>query len=305
MFLIFLLIFHTAAAAPVRHDIRARLDPELCAITAEDRITLPDGLTELSFSLRKGLIPSSPDGSVGLKEEPAADAYSGTEASGTRYSASPPRGRKTFVIAYSGTMRGGDGESAPDCSAASGPLTPDGCLLTPDKLWYPRTDTGPSFFRLTADLPAGYAAVSTGEGKNGPEKDGRTISSWRSDVPAEGLTLLCGKYKEYTSERQGVKLQALLSRPDEALSRRYLEAAGRYLDMYSGLLGRYPYGKFALAEGISESEFAQPSLAVLGPTALRSPSAARSALPGLMARSWFGGGVFPAEQDGGWSEGLS
>ena len=59
--------------------------------------------------------------------------------------------------------------------------------------------------------------------------------------------------------------QVYLREPDAALADRYLSATARYIEMYRGLIGPYPYGKFALVENFWETGYGMPSFTLLGP----------------------------------------
>ena len=52
---------------------------------------------------------------------------------------------------------------------------------------------------------------------------------------------------------------------DEALAAKYLTTAAQYLEMYRGLIGPYPYGKFALVENFWETGYGMPSFTLVRP----------------------------------------
>ncbi len=75
--------------------------------------------------------------------------------------------------------------------------------------------------------------------------------------------------------------------------------------MYSGLIGPYPYEKFALVENFWETGFGMPSFTLLGPTVIRLPFIINTSYPHEILHNWWGNSVFPDYEQGNWSEGLT
>ena len=98
---------------------------------------------------------------------------------------------------------------------------------------------------------------------------------------------------------------AFLRQPDETLAHKYLEATVQYLEMYSKLLGPYPYQKFALVENFWETGFGMPSFTLLGPKVIRFPFILYSSFPHEIVHSWWGNSVFIDYKTGNWAEGLT
>ena len=96
-----------------------------------------------------------------------------------------------------------------------------------------------------------------------------------------------------------------LRSPDAALAERYLEATAHYVQLYSKLLGPYPYAKFALVENFWETGYGMPSLALLGPRVIRFPFILHSSFPHEILHNWWGNGVYVDHSAGNWSEGLT
>src|SRR3569623_105726 len=97
----------------------------------------------------------------------------------------------------------------------------------------------------------------------------------------------------------------LLREADPALAQKYLAVMDEYLDLYSRLLGPYPYGKFALEENSWESGSGMPSFSLLGPRVIRLPFILRSSFPHEILHNWWGNGVYVDVRGGNWSEGLT
>src|SRR5262249_34773097 len=102
-----------------------------------------------------------------------------------------------------------------------------------------------------------------------------------------------------------VKALAFLRKPEQALADRYLDATVQYLDMYRGLLGPYPYSKFALVENFWETGYGMPSFTLLGEQVIRFPFILHSSYPHELLHNWWGNGVFVDLAGGNWCEGLT
>ena len=75
--------------------------------------------------------------------------------------------------------------------------------------------------------------------------------------------------------------------------------------MYRGLIGPYPYGKFALVENFWETGYGMPSFTLLGPQIIRFPFILSSSYPHEILHNWWGNSVFVDYETGNWCEGLT
>ena len=75
--------------------------------------------------------------------------------------------------------------------------------------------------------------------------------------------------------------------------------------MYRGLIGTYPYGKFALVENFWETGYGMPSFTLLGPQVIRFPFILTSSYPHEILHNWWGNSVFVDYETGNWCEGLT
>ena len=102
-----------------------------------------------------------------------------------------------------------------------------------------------------------------------------------------------------------ISTSVFLRGADPALADQYLGAIGEYVDMYSRLLGPYPYDKFAVVENTWESGYGMPSFTLLGPKVMRFPFILHTSLPHEILHNWWGNGVYVDYAHGNWSEGLT
>ena len=157
-------------------------------------------------------------------------------------------------------------------------------------------------YTLAVELPAGWKSVSQGErtssAASAPER-------WSVATPTEEVHLIAAPFTEYSRDAGAVKAIAFLRKPDQALADRYLDATAQYLEMYRGLLGPYPYSKFALVENFWETGYGMPSFTLLGEQIIRFPFILHSSYPHELLHNWWGNGVFVDFAGGNWCEGLT
>jgi hypothetical protein len=94
--------------------------------------------------------------------------------------------------------------------------------------------------------------------------------------------------------------------PENApLAGEYLDAAARYLEVYTGLLGPYPFPKFAVVENFFPSGLGMPSFTLLGGGVIKRHYIQPYALGHEIVHSWLGNYVFNHVEQGNWVEGLT
>ncbi|HEY9115032.1 MAG TPA: M20/M25/M40 family metallo-hydrolase, partial [Bacteroidales bacterium] len=103
----------------------------------------------------------------------------------------------------------------------------------------------------------------------------------------------------------GIEAMAFLRTPDEGLANKYLEVTEQYMDMYQGMIGAYPYTKFALVENFWETGYGMPSFTLLGEKIIRFPFILHSSYPHELLHNWWGNGVYVDFNTGNWCEGLT
>lgn len=280
-----------AAAGPVHHDLRVTLDPASGKLEVEDTLTFPHAVSEIRFTLHAGLEPSSDSADASLV--PEGEELQGVAVRRYRLTLSGRRGE--VHLRYHGRI-----QDTGDTAATAGTISPEGVFLAASSAWYPQLQDTPLTFTLQTKLPPGWQAVSQGR----PMEEAGNIIGWTEDDPQEEIYLIAGKYRFY--HRGGpVEAQVYLHRPDPALAERYLDATLHYLDLYSRLIGPYPYAKFALVENFWESGYGMPSFTLLGPGVIRLPFILHSSYPHEILHNWWGNGVYVDYANGNWSEGLT
>jgi hypothetical protein len=225
------------------------------------------------------------------------------------FSVKLPPGTNSFVLEYTGEIKHPISRLS-EADAQSSPQTPgliseEGIYLAGTSFWYPHFGEVFLSFSLEVSAPEDWGFVS--QGKQVLQKGKKNVFrvQWESPEPQEEIYLIGGKFTQYSKDFGQVKALVFLRSPDEYLANTYLETTGQYLEMYSNLLGAYPYSKFALVENFWETGYGMPSFTLLGPTVIRLPFILHSSYPHEILHNWWGNGVFVDFEQGNWSEGLT
>ncbi len=294
------------AAEPVRHDLTVVIRPEAHHLSVQDRVTVPEDFSsEVTFSLHKGLNPSSPTAGVHLEGagEPAESARFAL------FKVSLPAGRRSFVVEYGGTIHqlpeAYGKEQARGFKQTSGVISEQGVYLAGSSFWYPVVDDRLVTFSLEITVPSPWDAVSQGERTSHVQEGETTRVRWQEEAPQEDIYVIAAPFVEYGRSAGRIDAMVFLRTPDEALAGRYLDATVQYLAMYEKLIGPYPYEKFALVENFWETGYGMPSFTLLGPRIIRFPFILHSSYPHEILHNWWGNSVYPDFEKGNWSEGLT
>ena len=312
------------AADAVHHQLKVRLEPSSHTLRVEGTVTLPEkyvsSATEtVLFLLHSGLspeatteglvleqVPGPPQSAAfGLdgksQEVPDSDEVSVYRLRREEGGALPP----TFGLVYEGVVhhpleQSGE-EYAQSFSQTPGTIQEDGVFLSGSTYWYPWFGYDMVTFTLEVQKPEGWNALS--EGTRTADTPG--MVRWESDSPVDEIHLCAARFTVYEDQAGSVATYAYLRTPDEALARKYLDTTAAYLEMYRVLLGRYPYGKFALVENFWDTGYGMPSFTLLGPKIIRFPFILHSSYPHEILHNWWGNGVFVEYETGNWCEGLT
>jgi hypothetical protein len=302
----------------IHHDLVVTLDPASHRLKVRDRIRSPGALVTAPFTISLNadlnvqattgglrLLPVRsrvPGGDSGMDRDDH-DPASRVPVNVYRVEGAVPGQNLTGEINYEGVInyvvKESGGEYARAFAQSPGLIEPRGAYLAGSTHWVPRVGDALITYTLAVELPAGWKSVSQGE---------RTASApdrWSVATPTEEVHLIAAPFTEYSRDVGAVKAFAFLRKPDQALADRYLDATAQYLEMYRGLLGPYPYSKFALVENFWETGYGMPSFTLLGEQVIRFPFILHSSYPHELLHNWWGNGVFVDFAGGNWCEGLT
>ncbi len=311
--LVLLAMAMPATAEPIHHRMSITLDPASHSLQVEDHVGL-DAEPPLEFLLNAALeIESSnvavtriPTGDVedfyGLNASTASS--DGVELARYRVDGPPPGGE--LHLQYGGSFDFGLSDQKEEYTRGfretAGIVGDEGVYLAGNGFWVPAFGDGLISFELEIAQPEGWHVISQGNGTSRGE-DGR--ARWNSGGPMEEVYLVGGPLEIYADVAGAVETLVYLRQRDDALATKYLDTTAQYLEMYRGLLGPYPYGKFALVENFWETGYGMPSFTLLGPKVIRFPFILHSSYPHEILHNWWGNSVFVDYDSGNWCEGLT
>jgi len=311
----------------VHHELEARLEPDRHRLEVQDEITVPAALVtdslRVSLNADLAVAQSGPGPHLRLLQRGAAGSDVGMDRADDvnetgirvniyRIAGATPGRELHLTLRYQGIIDNpvteAAGQYARGFSESPGLIETRGVYLAGSSHWVAEIPDTLITYRLQTDLPQGWKAVSEGvRDASAPRRQspGRIRETWRVDTPTEQAHLVAARFTEYRQAAGAVQAYAFLRTPDEALAARYLEATARYLQMYTALLGPYPYGKFALVENFWETGYGMPSFTLLGEQVIRFPFILTSSYPHELLHNYWGNGVFVDMRGGNWCEGLT
>ena len=206
-------------------------------------------------------------------------------------------------IRYEGTLKGGIPEGDRNYGVVSSTIDERGISLT--GTWYPQPE-GLARWKVTAQLPAGYEAISEAETIAREKKDGGMLFTFDFPHPVDGLSLVATDRYEITRERYGtIELAAYFFKEDRELARTYLQYAKNYLEQYEKMLAPYPYKRFSIVENFLPTGYSLPTFTLLGQDVVRLPFIVETSLGHEILHQWFGNSVYVDYDSGNWCEGLT
>jgi aminopeptidase N len=319
----------------IHHDLEARVDPQQRSITVTDELTVALGshhtrqtfgfflnrnlvLAEVSTIARElpWTIQAIPSQQALRDYFPAIDpAQMPNYAMATYYQLMPKGqdGLKDEILRLRLVYRGvlSDPLARPGSPHAgelvqpTGFIEPQGIYLAGEIFWVPQRPGELVTFTLRTVFPEGYASVSQGQRIMHEVADGLVRTAWYCPVPQQQIYLIAGQYT-VTEERHGsVAIMTFLYTPDPQINHVYIPATKRYLDLYSRLIGPYPYQKFALVENSWQTGLGMPSFTLLGDQVIRLPFIVSTSYGHEILHNWWGNSVYVDGATGNWSEGLT
>tara|TARA_B100000686_G_scaffold149838_1_gene157138 strand:- start:587 stop:2734 length:2148 start_codon:yes stop_codon:yes gene_type:complete len=292
------------ASELVHHQLKIEFDPDSLRIGVQDRIslkTLESDCGIYSFYLHGGM-------QLDRKEISSVWTLSNEKLVAGKPNlqkivAKKNKGRicpneLVFFLSYSGVLAD---PSQPRENSN------EGVIYSGSDYFYPILESKNSMvtFDMKISLPKFWEPVSQGKREKLNALKGISNVRWNSAFPAEEIFLIVNRYKVFEEQYKEISLYAFLLKEEENLANKYIETAKYYIDLYSKILGPYPYSKFALVENSQQTGYGMPSFTLMGSRIIRFPFILHSSYPHEILHNWWGNGVFPDPKDGNWSEGLT
>jgi len=278
------------------HVITVEVDPAGHRLSVQDEIRFPTAVSApVEFELHGNLNPEG-EGLVIVGPVPDSGVL---EAERYRVSAKP--GAHEVTVRYEGVIHH---PLTPDGTV--GLIGEDGVYLTGGTRWLPAlTDVPHQSFEMEVVLPPGWRSLSQGRRTAREEGPDAVRETWTERSAQQEVYLIAGQFTEYRKPGEIADAVVLLREPDEPLAQSYLDLTEPYLQMYTTLLGPYPYSKFALVENFWETGYGMPSFTALGPRVIRMPFIPYTSYPHEILHNWWGNGVYVDYDAGNWAEGLT
>lgn len=290
----------SSAAQPLNHDLKVTIAPESHAISVVDTLRLPEASrdkVEIEFYLNAALKLESEFNiqSQEIKQVPGALAL-------RKYKLTIPSAKTEVTLKYTGTI---ESAPAPNQEGVAGLISAEGVFLAASAGWYPIVEGALTSFSLQATVPSAWKTVSQGRRVQTATMGGQRQDTWRETNPQDDIYLIAAPFFEFSKTVDGVEAMAFLRQDDAALATKYLDVTAHYIEMYSQLIGPYPYAKFAMVENTWETGYGMPSFTLLGPKVIRMPFILHTSYPHEILHNWWGNGVYVDYRQGNWSEGLT
>ena len=117
-------------------------------------------------------------------------------------------------------------------------VSPEGIALING--WYPSVD-GLARFRLSAEVPRGFEAISEADEIIMQEREGLREFSFIFEHPVESINFIAGKYALKKEQHSSVEIHTYFFPEDTELAGKYLDQAKKYISMYEDLIGPFPF----------------------------------------------------------------
>ncbi|MBE9527872.1 MAG: hypothetical protein IME99_01380 [Proteobacteria bacterium] len=186
-----------------------------------------------------------------------------------------------------------------------GMVGPEGIYFPSNGFWYPREENELALFKAEFRVPGNLTTVSEGRRVSAKKWGAESIEQWETTKTIDGLNLVAAPFHITKEVYKGINLYTFFFKDEPELTRTYLDKTRYYIDLYTEMLGPYPFSKFAVVENFLPTGYGMPSFTLLGSHVLRLPFIPDTSLGHEIAHSWWGNSVFIDDTYGNWSEALT
>lgn len=178
-----------------------------------------------------------------------------------------------------------------------------GVFLT--ETWYPVPQVL-YIYHLNAIVPSGYHAISEAERIDLIKGDNYWRYVFDFPYPLDHINLIASRdFVVKETEVGNISIYTYFFPEDELLRDKYIEYTIKYIKLYEGMFGSFPYKRFSIVENFLPSGYSMPGFTVLGADIVRLPFIVETSLGHEILHQWFGNYVFVDHEKGNWAEGLT
>jgi len=168
--------------------------------------------------------------------------------------------------------------------------------------YYPTGEESMSSFKLTANIPENWESISDGNRLSNETINGRKIQSWENPFKSDGNMFMAASFITKSTWVDSVEVACYFFPEDTSLFDSYLPATARYIQMYSELIGPYPYKRFTVVENFFPTGYGMPAWTLLGQQVIRLPFIVYTSLGHEVLHNWWGNSVYVDYERGNWCE---
>lgn len=184
----------------------------------------------------------------------------------------------------------------------SGTISDKGAYLSSSSYFYPQGNEELVNFSITANIPENWESVADGNRMDQKIEDSLKIQSWENPYKSDGLMFMAAPYVIKDTTVNNINIACYFFAEDTSLFESYLSATVGYIDMYSEMIGPYPYNSFVVAENFFPTGYGMPGWTLLGQQIIRLPFIKYSSLGHEVLHNWWGNSVYVDYDRGNWCE---
>lgn len=180
-----------------------------------------------------------------------------------------------------------------------------GAYFSPSAYYYPRGNDGLMDFSVTATIPDGWESIADGNRIAREPGDSLNIQSWNNPYQSDGLMFMAAPFVVKRAIAGVTDVYCYFFEEDTSLFETYLPATVEYINMYTQMIGPYPYERFTVAENFFPTGYGMPAWTLLGQQVIRLPFIVMTSLGHEVLHNWWGNSIYVDYEKGNWCEGLT
>lgn len=187
----------------------------------------------------------------------------------------------------------------------TGTILERGAYFSPGAYYYPRGEDGLMSFAVTATIPSTWESIADGNSVASVSTANTKIQSWKNPFQSDGLMFMAAPFSVKHAKAGDIDIFCYFFEEDTSLFETYLPATVNYVNMYSELIGEYPYKRFTVAENFFPTGYGMPAWTLLGQQVIRLPFIVMTSLGHEVLHNWWGNSIYVDYKSGNWCEGLT